>query len=77
MEDNVTSYCCKPESSVFSGLKEDLCFADIQTFVSGDLYIDSNNIQKDLKQFPDSIDSVAEKENFFWMDLENMTYLFI
>ncbi|TBU07812.1 hypothetical protein CWI36_0223p0020 [Hamiltosporidium magnivora] len=56
--------------AVFSDSKEDLCYTDIQTFISGDFYIDANRIHKDPTPFINLIDSVAEKEKNFWDKFE-------
>ncbi|TBU20838.1 hypothetical protein CWI38_0018p0100 [Hamiltosporidium tvaerminnensis] len=61
--------------AVFSDSKEDLCYTDIQTFISGDFYIDANRIHKDPTPFINLIDSVAEKEKNFWDKFEKYDIL--
>ncbi|TBU07694.1 hypothetical protein CWI39_0283p0010 [Hamiltosporidium magnivora] len=52
--------------AVLNESRKELFSSDIQTFISGDFYIDANYIQKDPIPFFDLIDSVAGKEETFW-----------
>ncbi|TBU20843.1 hypothetical protein CWI38_0017p0040 [Hamiltosporidium tvaerminnensis] len=52
--------------AVLNESRKELFSSDIQTFISGDFYIDANYLQKDPTPFFDLIDSVAGKEENFW-----------
>ncbi|TBU01470.1 hypothetical protein CWI37_0702p0010, partial [Hamiltosporidium tvaerminnensis] len=52
--------------AVLNESRKELFSSDIQTFISGDFYIDANYLQTDPTPFFDLIDSVAEKEETFW-----------
>ncbi|TBU09710.1 hypothetical protein CWI39_0047p0010 [Hamiltosporidium magnivora] len=57
--------------AMFMDTNEDICFADIQAFISGDFYIDPRASLTDLRPFLEILDSVAEKEEKFWNRPEN------
>ncbi|TBU06009.1 hypothetical protein CWI36_0533p0020 [Hamiltosporidium magnivora] len=52
--------------AVLNESRKELFSSDIQTFISGDFYINAKYIQKDPIPFFDLIDSVAGKEETFW-----------